>query len=172
MLPGSRAVEDDPCPVTEATLGQMYRASPQGLPDLIATLSPQVRGMLAVYCYRRAHLNSIGLSIAATCEEDDLTRHGGNAGAALFAKSREMAKPALPDLHTGGRRKISLATGTLRTMAPLDDEMDDDELDIDGLDVSSLNDSGSDSTDVDDTVVANAVVIEESAVEPETTLTA
>jgi hypothetical protein len=126
MLPASRALEDDPCPVAEATLGQIYRSSPQGLPDLIASIPPQVRGMLAVYCYRRAHLASVGLAIAASCDEDDLARQG-NAGAMLFAKSRESAKPAaVTDLpSTGGRRKVTLASGTLRTMAPLDDEPDD-----------------------------------------------
>jgi hypothetical protein len=57
-------------------LGEMYRASAHGLNELIATVSPTARVLLAVYCYRRAHLASIGLAIAATCDKDDLADWG------------------------------------------------------------------------------------------------
>jgi hypothetical protein len=81
MLPEHRVLlEDEPCPVTDQMLGELYRASAHGLNELIATVSPTARALLAVYCYRRAHLASIGLAIAATCEKDDLTSLGGNAG--------------------------------------------------------------------------------------------
>src|ERR1039457_2472207 len=63
-----------------------YRASAHGLNELIATVSPTARVLLAVYCYRRAHLASIGLAIAATCDKDDLADWGGNAGAVLFKR--------------------------------------------------------------------------------------
>ncbi len=127
MLSGPRALEDDPCPVPEATFGQIYRSSPQGLAELIETIPPDVRAMLAVYCYRRAHLASIGLAVAASCDEDDLSRHGGNAGMMLFRKSREAARPtAVADPQSGSRRKVTLASGTLRTLAPLDDDTDED----------------------------------------------
>ena len=64
MLPEHRAfLEDEPCPVTDQMLGDMYRASAHGLKELIATVSPTARALLAVYCYRRAHLSSIGLAI-------------------------------------------------------------------------------------------------------------
>lgn len=90
MLPERRAVrEDETCPVPDEMLGELYGASPEGLYELIATVTPTARAMLAVYCYRRAHLESIGLAIAATCEETDLAQVGGNAGAALFERSRE-----------------------------------------------------------------------------------
>ena len=57
MLPEHRVrLEDEPCPVADQMLGEMYRASPHGLNELIATVSPAVRALLAVYCYRRAHL--------------------------------------------------------------------------------------------------------------------
>jgi hypothetical protein len=100
-------LDDDQCPVDDQTLGQMYRASPDGLEQLVATVSPQARAMLAIYCYRRAHLSSIGLAIAAECAKDDLVQTGGAAGAMLFDRSREpprtvAATPAL------ARRKISL----------------------------------------------------------------
>ena len=107
-------LEDEPCPVADQMLGEMYRASAHGLNELIATVSPAARALLAVYCYRRAHLASIGLAIAATCEKDDLTSLGGNAGVTLFERSREALKSSLPDARANGRRKITLAAGSLR----------------------------------------------------------
>jgi hypothetical protein len=114
MLPEQRA-EDEPCPVTDQMLGEMYRASAHGLNELIATVPPTARALLAVFCYRRAHLASIGLAIAATCEEDDLTSLGGNAGAMLFERSRKAPQPRLADAGASNRRKISLSVGPLRT---------------------------------------------------------
>ena len=112
MLPEHRALlEDEPCPVPDEILGKMYRASAHGLDELIATVSPTARVLLAVYCYRRAHLASIGLAIAATCDKDDLANSGGNAGAVLFERSREAPAPSLSNAHATGRRKITLATG-------------------------------------------------------------
>jgi hypothetical protein len=107
-------LEDESCPVADQMLGEMYRASAHGLNELIATVSPTARALLAVYCYRRAHLASIGLAIAATCEKDDLTSLGGNAGATLFERSREAPQSFLPDARANGRRKITLAAGSLR----------------------------------------------------------
>jgi hypothetical protein len=126
MLPEHQIVhEDEPCPVSDRTLGEMYRASPHGLNELIATVPPTARTLLAVYCYRRAHLASIGLAIAATCEKEDLLAFGGNAGATLFERSREAPQPSL-DIRANGRRKITLAAETPRqpTVMPEDDEED------------------------------------------------
>jgi hypothetical protein len=105
-------------------LGEMYRASAHGLNDLIATVSPTARALLAVYCYRRAHLASIGLAIAATCEKDDLAGLGGNTGAILFERSREAPRLAPIDTDAVGRRKITLATEPLRQLNRIDDEED------------------------------------------------
>src|SRR5580765_8783834 len=113
MLPEHRALlEDEPCPVPDEVLGEMYRANAHGLNELIATISPAARVLLAVYCYRRAHLASIGLAIAATCDRDDLTHVGGNIGAVLFERSREASnhRPMTPKRPTGDR--LFLATGS------------------------------------------------------------
>ena len=117
MLPEQR-VQDEPCPVTDQMLGEMYRAGAHGLNELIATVSPKARALLAVFCYRRAHLASIGLAIAASCEEDDLTSLGGNAGAMLFERSRKAPQSRLADAGTSNRRKITVAVGPLRTPIP------------------------------------------------------
>ena len=115
MLPEHRALlEDEPCPVPDAILGEMYRASAHGLNELIGTVPPRARVLLAVYCYRRAHLASIGLAIAATCDKDDLADWGGNAGSVLFDRSREAPQTSPSNAFGAGRKKITLATGRLR----------------------------------------------------------
>ena len=116
-------LEDDPCPVPDETLGEMYRASARGPSELIASVPPTARALLAVYCYRRAHLASIGLTIAASCEKDDLAALAGNAGASLFEQSRNL-RPSLPaDPRANGRRKITLSTGSLRRhLSPIEDD--------------------------------------------------
>ena len=125
MLPEHRVLlEDEPCPITDQMLGEMYRVSAHGLNELVATVSPTARVLLAVYCYRRAHLASIGLAIAATCEKDELTSLGGNAGAVLFERSREAPKSLSIDAHTNGRRKITLATEPFRQLRAIEDDED------------------------------------------------
>jgi hypothetical protein len=125
MLPEHHVLlEEEPCPVADQTLGELYRASAHGLNELIATVSPTSRALLAVYCYRRAHLASVGLAIAATCEKDDLTSVGGNIGAALFDRSRDAPQSSLTDARVNGRRKITLATKPLRQPNPITNEED------------------------------------------------
>jgi len=119
----SYSLAEEPCPVADQTLGDLYRSHRQGLATLVHTVSPDVRAMLALYCYRRAHLQSLGLTIAASCSEDELVESGGHAGAVLFALARK-APAAVPE-HSG-RRKITLSSGPLTTIAPLDDEIDED----------------------------------------------
>src|SRR3984893_4172516 len=124
MLPEHRVLlEDEPCPVADQMLGEMYRASAHGLNELIATVSPTARALLAVYCYRRAHLASIGLTIAATCEKEDLAALGGNQGAGLFEQSRNLRPSLAADPRANGRRKITLSTGSLRChLSPIEDD--------------------------------------------------
>jgi hypothetical protein len=119
----SYSLAEEPCPVADQTLGELYRAHRQGLATLVETVSPDVRAMLALYCYRRAHLQSLGLTIAASCSEEELVEAGGHAGAALFALSRKAPAPA-PE--AAGRRKISLSSGPLTPITPLDDDIDED----------------------------------------------
>ncbi len=114
-------LNEEACPVPESVLGQLYRASPHALAELIENISPKACASLAVYCYRRAHLSSIGVAIAARCDEDELTIQGGNLGANLFAKSR--ATDVVVTNSPFQRRKISLSLGSIRQMAPLDGEV-------------------------------------------------
>lgn len=114
-------LSEDACPVPESLFGQLYRAHPQGLEQLAETIPPLTRAMLALFCYRRAHLHTLSLAIASTCDERDLIEAGGRVGEVLFGLSREPTAVA-PE---PGRRKITLAKGPLWTPAPLEDDYED-----------------------------------------------
>jgi hypothetical protein len=116
-----RLPEEEICPVPDDVLGALYRASPHGLDALIATVSPETRAMLAIYCYRRSHLASIGLAIAASCDEYDLSTAGGQFGAVLFAKARQLPDLPKTDAYLG-RRKITLSSGPMPGSVPFVDE--------------------------------------------------
>jgi hypothetical protein len=122
----SRDAFDDHCPVRDELLGEMYRASEHGLPKLVESVSSDVRARLALFCYRRSHLNALALSIASSCTENELVQAGGRAGAALYALSREAPSVRPASSSYGGRKPITLSTKPLTTMAPLDDELDED----------------------------------------------
>ncbi len=47
MRSSRQAFENDFCPVEEDLLGAMYRANENGLPHLVASVSSDVRAMLA-----------------------------------------------------------------------------------------------------------------------------
>jgi len=53
--------------------------------------------------------------------------NSGTAGAALFARSREVAPVAPTASHYVARQKITLASGSLRKTIPIDEEIDPDD---------------------------------------------
>ena len=127
MFSSRDAYDDEFCPVPDQLLGEMYRASEQGLPGLVESVSPQVRAMLALFCYRRSHLYSLGLAIATSCSEHDLIQFGGRVGATLYVLSRAVpsARTASASSH-GGKKPITLSTKPWSTMTPIEDEFDED----------------------------------------------
>ncbi|HEY3679111.1 MAG TPA: hypothetical protein VGL45_10355 [Bradyrhizobium sp.] len=126
MFSSREAFENDFCPVRDELLGEMYRANDNGLAKLVETVSADVRAMLALFCYRRSHLHSLALSIAASCNERDLIQLGGRVGSALYALSREPVGRSAPSSAYGHRKPITLSTKPLRTISPIEDEVDDD----------------------------------------------
>lgn len=111
-------LNEEVCPVSENLFGALYRASPNGLAALVNTVPSSVRAVLADYCYRRAHLASLGLAIAASCEREDLIAAGSN-GAALYQRSRNPDEPA-PLSHYERRRKVTLAGSALMNVIAQD----------------------------------------------------
>jgi hypothetical protein len=126
MFSSREAFENDFCPVRDDLLGEMYRASENGLPKLVESVSSDVRVMLALFCYRRSHLHSLALSIAASCSERELIELGGRVGSTLYALSREPAARSAPSSSYGNRKPITLSTKPLSTFSPIADELDED----------------------------------------------
>jgi hypothetical protein len=128
MFSSRDAFENDFCPVRDELLGEMYRANANGLPMLVESVSSEVRAMLALFCYRRSHLYSLALSIAASCSERELIQLGGRVGSTLYALSRGPAAHSAPSSSYGNRKPITLSTKPLSTFKPIEDEMDDEDL--------------------------------------------
>ena len=126
MFSSRDAFENDFCPVGDDLLGKMYRGSPGGLPLLVDSVSSDVRAMLALFCYRRSHLHSLALAIAASCTERELISLGGRVGSTLYALSREPAVRSTPSSSYGNRKPITLSTKPLSTFAPIEDIDDED----------------------------------------------
>jgi hypothetical protein len=126
MFSSREAFENDFCPVRDELLGEMYRANANGLTQLVESVSSEVRAMLALFCYRRSHLHSLAVSIAASCSERELIQLGGRVGSALYALSREPAARAAPSQSYGHRKPITLSTKPLSTFQPIEDELDDE----------------------------------------------
>ena len=125
MFSSRDAFENDFCPVRDELLGEMYRASEHGLPMLVESVAPEVRAMLALFCYRRSHLYSLALAIAGSCSEQELVHFGGRVGTTLYTLAREPAASAAPSTY-GNRKPITLSTKPLSPIAPIEDELDEE----------------------------------------------
>jgi hypothetical protein len=129
MFSSRDAYENDFCPVRDELLGEMYRANENGLPVLVESVSSEVRAMLALFCYRRSHLNSLALSIAASCSERELIHLGGRVGSTLYALSREAPTTrSTPSSSYGNRKPITLSTKPLSTFSPIEDDVDEEDM--------------------------------------------
>ena len=63
----------------------------------VVEVPPERRSSVALFCYRRSHLEGAALAVAATCDEEDLVDVGGPLGRTLFLKSRNVSSPAKND---------------------------------------------------------------------------
>jgi hypothetical protein len=126
MLASRDAYDSDSCPVGDELLGAMYRANENGLPQLVESVSSDIRAMLALFCYRRSHLHLLALAIASSCSERELIRFGGRVGSVLYALAQEAPAARAAPSSYGGRKPITLSTKPLSAIAPLDDHLDDE----------------------------------------------
>src|SRR6195952_4897708 len=123
MFSSRDAYENDFCPVRDELLGEMSRANENGLPQLVESVSSEVRAMLALFCYRRSHLHSLALSIAASCSERELIEFGGRVGSTLYALPREAPTTrSTPSSSYGNRKPITLSTKPLSTFSPIEED--------------------------------------------------
>ena len=126
MFSSREAFDNDFCPVRDELLGEMYRANENGLGRLVESVSSDVRAMLALFCYRRSHLHTLALAIAASCSEREMIHFGGRVGSTLYALSREPAARPAPSSSYSSRKPITLSTKPLSTFSTFDDELDED----------------------------------------------
>ncbi|GJD48714.1 hypothetical protein OPKNFCMD_1438 [Methylobacterium crusticola] len=107
--PTSGAEAERDCPVPLTTLGAIYRADPEDLPDLLAKLPAPTRAKLAAYLYAKSHTHTLGLTVARTCEKDDLVKAAGEIGAVIHGQAHlPPTKPAAAAPAAPQTRKISL----------------------------------------------------------------
>jgi hypothetical protein len=129
MFSSREAYDNELCPVRDELLGEMYRASESGLSQLVESVSSDARARLALFCYRKSHLYSLALSIAASCSERDLFQLGGRVGSTLYALSCQSPSARISaSASYSGRKPITLSTKPLSTFKPIEDELDDDEI--------------------------------------------
>src|SRR3979409_1676769 len=122
MFSSRDAYENDFCPVRDELLGEMYRANENGLPRLVESVTSDVRAMLALFCYRRSHLHSLALSIAASCSERERIELGGRVGSTLYTLSREsLTTRSVASSSYGNRKPITLSTKPLSTFSTVED---------------------------------------------------
>jgi hypothetical protein len=84
--------QEEICPISEQLLFSLYDAAKRGLPVPVAEVPPERRSSVALFCYRRSHLEGAALAVAATCDEEDLV-HTGGLSAARFSSSRGTYPP-------------------------------------------------------------------------------
>src|SRR6516164_8478164 len=83
--------QEEICPISEQLLFSLYDAAKRGLPVPVGEVPPERRSSVALFCYRRSHLEEAALAIAATCDEEDLVDIGGPLGRTLFLKARNVS---------------------------------------------------------------------------------
>jgi hypothetical protein len=107
-LAQSRVMDRDNHAAMTDALSRLYGAAAQSIDDILSNLTASERARLAVFCYGRAHLNAIGLRIAAQCERDQLiaASQSATAGHALFSQSRADLRSERP----ARRAAITLAS--------------------------------------------------------------
>jgi hypothetical protein len=86
--------QEEICPISEQLLFSLYDAAKRGLPVPVGEVPPERRSSVALFCYRRSHLEGAALAVAATCDEEDLVDVGGALGRTLFLRSRSIRSPA------------------------------------------------------------------------------
>ena len=97
-------------------LARLRGAAAVQVSEIASKLGASERATLAVFCYGRAHLNTIGLALAAQCSLDHLTAAAASplAGSTLYAQSRELPT-TVPASH---RRSITLAASAQSRFTP------------------------------------------------------
>ena len=90
LAPIRVALNEAPCPVDEGALKQLNSQSPKNALAVAQNLPLEERARLCHFCYSRAHMHTLALRIASTCDLQTLVREFGPVGKIVFEQSRDM----------------------------------------------------------------------------------
>jgi hypothetical protein len=114
-------LQEEICPISEQLLFSLYDAAKRGLPVPVSDVPRERRSSVALFCYRRSHLEQAGLAVAAACDEEDLVESGGLLGRALFLKSRDFTS-APKNNSRDSIRALLISLAASKTTEAEDDE--------------------------------------------------
>ena len=116
---------EEACPVDERELTQFNTQSPKDTLAIAADLPLDQRARLCHFCYSRAHLHSLAMHLASTCDLQTLVREFGTAGKIIFEQSRD-ADSTLAKLKKNDR-DYEKKPVTLPPVGLSDEDDEDDE---------------------------------------------
>src|SRR5262245_50045195 len=111
---------DEICPISEQLLFSLYDAAKHGLPVPVSDVPQEKRSSVALFCYRRSHLEGAALAVAATCDEEDLVEAGGPLGRVRFLNSLDVA--SRPNSTLNNLKALMIALGATQKAKCDDDE--------------------------------------------------
>ena len=118
--PATRQLDHDTF-LSEELIGRLHHATDATILHLVEQFTSLERANLAMFCYRKAHLRRIGLSIAATCDLPSLVQQWGTVlGQAIHAQSRDGVVDPDP-VRVTHRPKVTLARSAGGFRPPLVD---------------------------------------------------
>lgn len=109
------AEADVTCPVPLETLAEMRQAEPADILHWARGFSEEKSVRLALYCYNRAHLRKLGLTVASGIDPVRLAALAGVMGEVLAAQCRAtgltfgVEKVVVADASAKAKPRISLA---------------------------------------------------------------
>ena len=73
-------------------LGRLYHADAVSIRKMVGDMPQDQRARLAFFCYGKAHMRDLGLTIAETVDETRLAQLAGTLGEVLVAQCRAKAR--------------------------------------------------------------------------------
>ena len=90
LAPRLVVLNEAPCPVDEGALTQINSQPPKNAVAMAANLPLAQRAQICHFCYKKAHLHSLSLHIASTCDLRTLVSVFGPVGRIVFEQSRDV----------------------------------------------------------------------------------
>lgn len=95
--------ELDDCPIDETMFSRLVAAPLEAAGELARELPEDQRSQFAVYCYRRAHLRALGLTVATTCTKRALVEESGLAGELIHLQAQNLEATLSGDRYMAPR---------------------------------------------------------------------